>query len=188
MSRKKAGEKPLDRTQIYVALIGVIGTIIVTLITVLANRPAAAPAEPTAEPETAEASPASQGNSQSSGTCLEDYFGDVPLENRFDLTSGVSTRVSAKQDGVFGIRLFDDGNLLGEIILTGANNTKSFQVVSVIDAGCEQIFEYENLDRPDAKGSLADWENLGMTFAASDYRLRVGWYSGNQVELNFSQN
>jgi hypothetical protein len=199
MAKKKSEEKPVDRTQIYVAIIGVFGTIAVALITVLANRPSASAPTPTTNVTSIATNASGQGTAQggptntpfvspNGGLCLEDYFSAVTAENRQDLQAGISTRFTAKKDGVFGIRLFENGKVIGELQFTGEANTKSFKVVSVIDASCSPVFDFGNLDRPTAKGAIANWENLGLPFSSGMYRLRMGWYTGSQIELMFSSN
>lgn len=181
MAKKKSDGK-VDRTQIYVALIGVIGTITVALITVFANRPAT----PTASTETAVSS--TQPASQNGGLCLEDYLADVEASNRIVLQMGVSQRIESKKDAVYGAQLLDGSTVLGEFKFTGESNSKSFKVISVINANCSPVFDFGNLDRPTANDALSDWENLGITFDAQKYRVRMGWYSGNQIELIFTEN
>ncbi len=186
MAKKKSDGK-VDRTQIYVALIGVIGTIVVTLITVLANRPAAT--TPTATPETNETSATpTEPASQNSGLCLENYFADVDAANRVALQLGVSQRITFKKDAVYGAQLLDGSRMLGEMKFTGDGNSKSFKIISVVDARCAPIFDFGNLDRPIANNTVADWENLGITLDAQEYRMRMGWYSGNQIEVIFTEN
>lgn len=186
--------KPIDRTQVIVAIIGLIGTITVALIALLANKSAEPAPNTHAEtftvlPNTAEVNmPVTSTSEVVGGLCLEEYFSNIAAQNRLDLDAGVSTRISTSRDGSYGIRFFDNGKLLGEMKFTGATNTKSFHVVSLIDVNCQQIFSYGNLDRPTAKGTIGDWENLGLSFTAGNYRLRMGWYGGNQISLNFSSN
>lgn len=194
MVKKKASAKPVDRTQIFVAIIGVVGTIIVALITVLSNRSAERPTPLTIEATYAviDTTNPTQNSAtpiiQSGGLCLEDYLKNISAGNRIDLDAGISTVLTANKEGLYGLRLFDGGKLLGEMQFTGSTNSKSFQVISMIDANCSQIFEYGNLDRPTVKGAIDDWENLGIPFDAGNYRLRMGWYSGNQISLIFSRN
>ncbi len=179
---KKKSESKVDRTQIYVALIGLIGTIVVALIAAYANKPASN------TPVPATATAATAVTPQNGGLCLEDYFSSINADNRLDLDLGVSTRISVKKDDVFGLRLFDGKRLLAELQFTATSNTKSFKVVSVIDGNCTQVFDYGNLDRPDAKGAIENWENLGLSLPDGKYRIRMGWYSGNQIELLFASN
>jgi hypothetical protein len=194
MVKKKTSAKPVDRTQIYVAIIGVVGTIIVALITVLSNKPVERPTPQTVEATSAvtdTTTPAQNISTpipQSGGLCLEDYLKNISAGSRIDLDAGISTVITTSKEGLYGIRLFDGGKLLGEMQFTGSTNSKSFQVVSMIDANCLQIFEYGNLDRPTAKGAIGNWENLGIPFDGGNYRLRMGWYSGNQISLIFSSN
>ena len=178
MAAKKASGKPVDRTQIYVALIGVIGTVVVALITVYANKSAGSVPTPTTTAgisitASADASTNSTSTPQNRGVCLEDYFAKVTADNRLDLEAGISTRISAKKDAVYGVRFLDGGKLLGELQFTAAANTKSFKVVSVMDGGCSQVFDYGNLDRPDAKSALNNWENLGLSLPDGKYRMRA---------------
>lgn len=197
MTKKRTSTKPVDRTQIYVAIIGVVGTIVVALITVLANKPGDTPASQIPATATALSSSATDSlqtdtppspQVQNGGLCLEDYLKNISAGNRVDLEPGISKRIATNKEGLYGVRLFDGGKLLGEMQFTGSTNSKSFQVISMIDANCSQIFGYANLDRPAAKGAISDWENLGIPLVAGNYRLRMGWYSGNQISLVFSSN
>lgn len=204
MAKKKSngsGEKPkpIDRTQVIVAIIGLIGTVAVALIAVMANKTTETPptqngnqsstSAPATDQKTATPEPAAtEPSTQNGGMCLEEYFSNVPAENRVDLYTGISSRISSNKDAVYGVRLFEGNTILGEIQFTGATNSKSFQVVSLIDANCRQIFNYGNLDRPSAKGAIGNWENLGLPFATGNYRIRMGWYSGNEIELIFAAN
>jgi len=185
MTKKKS--RGIDKTQIWVAVIGVIGTIAVTLITTFASQSDAETPVPT-EPQSVSTSTAAPTTLPGGNLCLEDYFSSVSASNRYDLQVGETAILSAKKDAVYGVRLFEGVNLLGEIIFTGASNTKSFSIVSIIDSNCSQVFGYGNLDQPGANNSIGDSENLGVAFFGTNYRLRMEWSSGNQVELKFSKN
>ena len=181
MTQKNPGG--IDKTQVWVAVIGVIGTIVVTIITLYANQPGTG----TPTPDTPTNTPITVVQ-QNGGLCLEEYFSNVTAENRQDVNVGSSITLSSKKDAVYGVRLFDNGKLLGEMQFTGTSNSKSFNIVSVIDANCSQVFDYRNIDRPDANNTLENLENLGLNFTEGSYRVRMGWPSGNQIELLFSNN
>ena len=183
MAKKKSGG--IDKTQLWVAIIGVIGTIAVTLITTYAGKNGNKTPAPTEIP--AASSTDTPSAPQSGGLCLEDYFSNVSAENRHDLQVGETANLSAKKDAVYGVRLFEGTGLLGEILFTGTSNTKSFNIVSIIDATCSQVFGFENLDSPGSNNAIGNSENLGATFFGADYRLRMEWTSGNQIELKLSR-
>ncbi|MEN9563958.1 MAG: hypothetical protein RIR73_2202, partial [Chloroflexota bacterium] len=180
--------KPIDRTPIIVAIIGLVGTITVTLITVFANRPPQTPSSLSDENESGiisdipEASLASSADS----SCLEKYFSSVPFEYQVDIQTGISTRISSSTEGTYGVRLFENGGLLGGLQFTGVSGTNSFNVISVIDTYCKPVDKFGNLERTNANNVIGNWENLGITFATQNYRLRMGWYGENQIELIFA--
>ena len=185
MTKKKSGG--IDKTQVWVAVIGVIGTIAVTLITTFANQSGVETPAPT-ESQSVSGSTATPTTLSGGNLCLEEYFSNVSAGNRYDLQVGETAVVSAKKDAVYGVRLFEGVNLLGEILFTGTSNTKSFNIVSIIDSNCSQVFGYVNLDQPSANNIIGDSENLGAAFFGTNYRLRMEWSSGNQIELKFSRN
>jgi hypothetical protein len=196
MAKKKASSKeqeekpkPIDRTPIIVAIIGLVGTITVTLITVFANRPAETRSSPGGVDESGVIPAVLESSSASSadGSCLDDYFAAVPAEHRLDLQAGISTRIPDSTDGLYGIRFFENGSFLGGMQFMGTSDASSFSVISVIDAGCAPVDEFGNLERPSANGVIGNWENLGLTLSAQNYRLRMGWYSGDQIELIFQE-
>lgn len=178
--------KPIDRTQIIVAMIGLIGTLAVALITVFANRPVENPAATTSTIEEVGVTE-SPTIVQNNETCFDDYFASIPADNRLDLSAGISTRLPDSEDGKYGIRLFDNGVLLGGLQFVGASDTQSFDVISVVDANCTPVSDFGNIERSNAGGAIANWENLGLSITGVEYRLRMGWYGNSQIELVFQE-
>lgn len=182
--------KPLDRTQIIVAIIGLIGTIIVASVTFLANRSTdSAPPGGTVTRENGVVTSAvdAPASSPNDGACFGGYFASVPSQNQADLQAGVAKRISGN-DGIYGVRLFDSAELLGGMIFVGTASTESFSATSVVDETCSPVTDFWNLNRPNANGAIGNWEYLGMWFSEGNYRMRMGWYGSSEIELLFAAN
>lgn len=209
MARKKVSQvkkdeeksKPLDRTQIYVAIIGLTGTIAVALIALLGNKPPEIQAENTA-PATSPAiirqdlgtsttGTSQVSNLQSSGGCVGEYFANVAPENQISMEIGANVRIPANDRsentlGPFGIQLTENGVFIGALQFLGFVNSASFKVTSVVDANCTQTSDFGNLDIPSKQASIDNWGNLGLQFPGGSYRIRMGFF-GVEIELLFGK-
>lgn len=207
---KKEAEKPkpVDRTQIYVALIGLVGTLAVALIAFWSNKVSEKSpdnSETNTSPtvvisetdslsteilETQIVAPAN--NTQANGNCTDEYLANVPFENRQEMEIGGNIRIQIKDQsdnsiGPYAIQLTENGILIGALQFLGFKNTSSFKILSVVDADCAQMNEFGNIDIPSKQASIDNWENLGFRLSSGHYRMRMGLKSGLEIELLFVQ-
>jgi hypothetical protein len=203
---KEEKPKPIDRTQIYVALIGLVGTLIVALIAFWSSKapekspnnseatlPLTASVSKTNSPSTGISKTqivAPSNNTQTNGNCMDKYLTNVPLENQQNMEVGANIRLSVKNQsddsiGPYAIQLTENGNLIGALQFLGFKNTSSFKILSVIDANCIQTNEFGNIDIPSKQAAIDNWENLGFHISSGHYRLRMGLKSGIEIELFF---
>ncbi len=214
MARKKAGSskkevesaKPIDRTQITVALIGLVGTIAVAVIALLGNKTPEKPAEniETTSSQNADAptindpftiTPQAQieANPDSIEGCVGEYFANVAPENQNSMEVGLKIYMPIKSQsgntfGPFGVQLTENGRFIGAIQFLVFTDSASFKITSVVDSNCTQIADYGNYDVPLKQAAIDNWGNLGFQLTSGKYRLRMGLISSKEIELLFTSN
>lgn len=216
MSRKKVEfvkkeeekPKPIDRTQIIIALIGLIGTVSVAVLALLNNKTPEKPVE-TVEFSTTQVAGAPAANtplistsqvqntvpsiSQPMDGCVKEYFTNIAPENQNFLEVGadITILINSQNEntvGPFGIQFTENGAFIGALQFLGFKNTSSFKITSVVDADCTQITDFGNIDNPPKQTAINNWDSLGFHLTTGNYRLRMGLPGGNQIELNFTSN
>ena len=199
--------KPIDRTQVIVAIIGLVGTLAVAVIALLGSQAQDKPAQniesttlQSAEAPSANASTSSPPQAQTtapvnsnSEECVGEYFANVVPENQNSMEVGIKLYISTDSQsgdtlGPYGVQLTENGAFIGAIQFLGFTNSDSFKVTSVVDSNCAQITDFGNIDIPSRESAIDNWGNLGIHLASGDYRLRMGWYGSNQIELIFQEN
>jgi hypothetical protein len=119
--------------------------------------------------------------SRSEESCLEQYFVEVAEENRLSAEVGGDTNItfsaSLLEDdviGPFGVRLTENGQTIGGLQYLVFPASRQFKVTSVVDADCQAMSGFGNLDRPSLENSLENWNSMGIDLPAGSFRLKLG--------------
>jgi len=201
---KKASTKKLD-TAILVALIALTGTLTTALMNSsvivewLKHRPQETePASVSSISPAASTPVSSNSGSTSSGsdaTCLMDYFSDVDASKLINIEVGVRAQdhefPSADLElqgpvGPFGVKLTQNGQMIGAIHFLFFGDSELFKLTSVVDANCQPIVEYSNAHGGDNSSiENSGWLNLRLDDAL--FTLNFQRWGLNKFRFNFQQ-
>ena len=208
-----AKKKSKDNTAIYVAIIGLAGTIIVALINLLSTRmqveiPISATKtaqsnstpfdslslKPTPSPAQSDSGDNIDGNSiEPSVECLQEYFDDVSIGLQTNLEVNISTNLDIPSSltdsfsiGPVGAVLTRNAIPVGAVKLLIFPEAHSFKFTSIVDADCHIVDDFENLTRS-SHDTLQNWDVLGINFNEETFfTLRVGW-QGKRIQFILRQ-
>jgi len=180
-----------SKTQITVAVIGLIGLVTVALIANVDklwpkpndNRTANANALNT---NIAVASPTSPSSESSRATrfpdsCLNQNLSVVPGDRRetVAIEGGEPDIIKGKQskDGLAAVWLIASNRPVGAITFSPTyvdSENYSFRVEHLLNSKCQET-DYVNIDNPEYRPVLHNWNRIRMTLDSQEYWLRLGY-------------
>jgi hypothetical protein len=192
---KDRSPKKLDTT-IIVALIALVGT----LVTALFSSPViVAWIQRTPPTPPAQTNPTSSSSVDSSGTvntsltplasivtsgdeeCLTQYFADIDSAKLKSIEIGATQRVPLSSDelaskeflGPFGIKLTQNGKMIGALTFLYFPQSQLFKLTSIVDSNCQPISEseYSNTSNSGDPNAIRNYYHLLFQLADAGFDL-----------------
>jgi hypothetical protein len=202
---KKPRSKKIE-TSVVVALIALLGTLVTALfgspvlIELIKNKstPSALSTQVQSIPQSSSSIPASPVSSLSGGNgdCLQQYFADIDPTRQISIEVGENARDYdfSSQDisnqnfiGPLGIRLTQNGNMIGALSFLLFLDSRLFKITSVVDSSCQAVTEYANATRGGDKNAIPNSDTLTIQLAEGLFSL-IFQYSGTEmIRFNFQQ-
>ncbi len=136
--------------------------------------------------ETSPAAPTTTSNAQAaaaaSSSCLESYFASMPADRVATLEAGVQGEhivgpTQTKGDD-FGILFTNNRQVVGGLTYQFFLENEFFKIVSVVDAGCNPVTDYENTIHGEDPNVLQNYDTLEMRLGGLLFSLRLGFFGG----------
>jgi hypothetical protein len=117
--------------------------------------------------------------------CYTPLLSNIPADHQRSVKVGAAdfrlVEPEVSKQGVFAVRLMENGRALGLLRLTVDPADGSFVVQDVVDAGCQPVVDVSNPDRGSGR-ALQNWDQVKMRIAGASYVMRLG-YDGGVVEV-----
>lgn len=202
---KKPSSRKVDAS-ILVALIALIGTVVTALFNSpvilewIRNKPtstalyaqAPLPSNSSTAPPAASGSPLSGGEAD----CLQQYFANIDPTRQIGIEVGVtaqdfyfSSQNSSNQNsiGPFGIRLTQNGTMIGALSFLFFTDSRLFKITSVVDSSCQPVNEYSNATRGGDPNAIQNTDALKIQFTEGSFSLHFQFRGTDFFRFNFQQ-
>jgi len=205
---KDGSPKKLD-TPIVVALIALVGTLVTALfsspvIIALIQRTPAPPSQtnPTSSSSvdsnravntslTPLASVVTSGDEK----CLTQYFADIDSAKLESVEVGAQQYVFLSSDefaskeflGPFGIKLTQNGKMIGAFTILFFPESKLFKLTSIVDSNCQPISGYSNTSHSGDPNSIRNFDHLLFQLAEARFDMNFQFNTNDRFELIFKQ-
>lgn len=202
---KKSSSKKID-TAIIVALIALIGTIVTAMFNSpvilqwIRNKPTSTPlsAQAMLPSNSSIATPAASAPSLSVGDadCLQQYFADIDTSRQISIEVGVTaqdfylpSQNGSNQNfvGPFGIKLTQNGKMIGAISFLLFTDSNLFKIISVINSQCQSVAEYSNATRGGDRDAIQNYDTLKIQLSEGSFSLSFGFSGTDYIRFNFQQ-
>ena len=205
---KGRSSRKLDTT-IIVALIALVGTLATTLFSspVIIAWIQRTPAPP------AQTNPPSSSSVDSSGTvetsltplssvvtssdesCLKQYFADIDSAKLGSIEVGADKYVYLSSDelaskeflGPFGIKLTQNGKMIGAFTIIFFPDSKLFKLTSIVDSNCQPILGYSNTSNSGDPNAIRNFSHLLFQLAEARFDMEFQFNTNDRFELIFKQ-
>ncbi|MCX6059807.1 MAG: hypothetical protein NTW69_16855 [Chloroflexi bacterium] len=205
---KGGSSRKLDTT-IIVALIALVGTLATALFSspVIIAWIQRTPAPP------AQTNPPSSSSVDSSGTvetsltplssvvtssdesCLKQYFADIDSAKLGSIEVGADKYVYLSSDefaskeflGPFGIKLTQNGKMIGAFTIIFFPDTKLFKLTSIVDSNCQPILGYSNTSNSGDPNAIRNFSHLLFQLAEARFDMEFQFNTNDRFELIFKQ-
>jgi len=186
-----ASSKKPPRTEVIVAIIGLIGVLGAA---VIANLDKIFPDKPVDGPTNSNIAPVNKLTPQPSiadpQACMTAFFQNVPNDRITTLESGaydqqiIGPHQSKNQP--IALRLEENKQFVGAIKLQFYSSNAMFKIDSVVDSECQPVENFENRSRGSDKHILQNFDELEVRFKKGVYALRFG-YDAGRINANFTR-
>ncbi len=202
---KKSSSKKVDTT-IIVALIALIGTVVTALFNSpvilewIRNKPTSTALSAQAELPSNSSKPIPPASvsllSKGDTSCLQQYFADIDPTRQMSIEVGVtaqnyyfSSQNSSNQNfvGPFGIRLTQNGKMIGALSFLFFTDSHLFKITSVVDSSCQAVTEYSNVTRGGDKNAIQNSDTLKIQLAEGSFSLIFQFSGTDYFSFNFQQ-
>lgn len=128
--------------------------------------------------------------------CLTQFFADITPANQITIEVGVnaqdhyfSSQALANPDmiGPLGIRLTQNGNMIGALTFLFFPTSRLFKLTSLVDAHCQAVTEYSNFSRGGDPNALHDWDTLKLQVREGAFSLNFCFCGTDYFRFNFQQ-
>ena len=205
---KGRSSRKLDTT-IIVALIALVGTLATALFSspVIIAWIQRTPAPP------AQTNPPSSSSVDSSGTvetsltplssvvtssdesCLKQYFADIDSAKLESIEVGADKYVYLSSDelaskeflGPFGIKLTQNGKMIGAFTIIFFPDSKLFKLTSIVDSNCQPILGYSNTSNSGDPNAIRNFSHLLFQLAEARFDMEFQFNTNDRFELIFKQ-
>jgi hypothetical protein len=205
---KGRSSRKLDTT-IIVALIALVGTLATALFSspVIIAWIQRTPAPP------AQTNPPSSSSVDSSGTvetsltplssvvtssdesCLKQYFADIDSAKLGNIEVGADKYVYLSSDelaskeflGPFGIKLTQNGKMIGAFTIIFFPDSKLFKLTSIVDSNCQPILGYSNTSNSGDPNAIRNFSHLLFQLAEARFDMEFQFNTNDRFELIFKQ-
>jgi hypothetical protein len=205
---KDRSSKKLDPA-ITVALIALVGT----LVTVLFSSPVIiawiqrTPVPPVQTNPSSSLSVDSSGTVETSLTplssvvissdesCLKQYFADIDSAKLESIEVGADKYVYLSSDelaskeflGPFGIKLTQDGKMIGAFTILFFPDSKLFKLTSIVDSNCQPILGYSNTSNSGDPNAIRNFSHLLFQLAEARFDMEFQFNTNDRFELILKQ-
>jgi len=207
---KDRSSKKLDPA-ITVALIALVGTLVTALfsspvIIAWIQRTPAPPAQTNPPPsssvdssETVKTSltPLSSVVTSSDESCLKQYFADIDSAKLESIEVGADKYVYLSSDelaskeflGPFGIKLTQNGKMIGAFKVLFFPDSKLFKLTSIVDSNCQPISEseYSNTSNSGDPNAIRNFSHLLFQLGEARFDMDFQFNTNDRFELIFKQ-
>jgi hypothetical protein len=199
---KKSFSKKVDTT-VIVALIALLGTVATAIFNSpvilewIRNKPvSSAQTElPNNSPKSMPATsvlPLSEGDPG----CLQQYFADIDRARQISIEVGVTAQdfYLSSQDGSnqtfigpFGIRLTQNGKMIGALSFLFFTDSQLFKIISVINSNCQSVADYSNVTRSGDQNAIQNHDAIKVQLTEGLFSLSFGFSGTDYFRFNFQQ-
>ena len=207
---KDRSSKKLDPA-ITVALIALVGTLITALFSspVIIAWIQRTPAPPAQTNPTSSSSVDSSGTVETSLTpfssvvttsdesCLKQYFADIDSAKLESIEVGADKYVYLSSDelaskeflGPFGIKLTQNGKMIGAFTLLFFPDSQLFKLTSIVDSNCQPIAEseYSNTSYSGDPNAIRNYSHLIFQLTEAQFDMNFQFNTNDRFELIFKQ-
>lgn len=205
---KVRSSRKLDTT-IIVALIALVGTLATALFSspVIIAWIQRTPAPPAQTNPTSSSSVDSSGTVETSLTplssvvtssdesCLKQYFADIDSAKLESIEVGADKYVYLSSDelaskeflGPFGIKLTQNGKMIGAFTILFFPDSKLFKLTSIVDSNCQQILGYSNTSNSGDPNAIRNFNHLLFQLAEARFDMEFQFNTNDRFELIFKQ-
>jgi hypothetical protein len=124
-------------------------------------------------------------------SCFREFFEDIPSDRVFQIESGADDidliGPDQPKNAMLGILFTEWSHPVGAIRILPVSSNKLFKIDSVIDEKCRQVEAFENITRGGDKHALKDADTVQMYLSGKQYNLRVSFYAGSAIRIDFHQ-
>ena len=205
---KDRSSKKLDPA-ITVALIALVGT----LVTALFSSPVIIAWIQRTPAPSVQANPTSSSSVNSNGAvntsltplasvvtsgdekCLTQYFADIDSAKLESIEVGADKYVYLSSDefaskeflGPFGIKLTQNGKMIGAFTILFFPDSKLFKLTSIVDSNCQPISEYSNTSNSGDPNAIRNFSHLLFQLAEAQFDMEFQFNASDSFELIFTQ-
>ena len=205
---KGRSSRKLDTT-IIVALIALFGTLATALFSspVIIAWIQRTPAPPAQTNPTSSSSVDSNGAVNTSLTplasvvtsgdekCLTQYFADIDSAKLKSIEVGAQQSVRLSSDelaskeflGPFGIKLTQNGKMIGAFTILFFPDSKLFKLTSIVDSNCQPILGYSNTSNSGDPNAIRNFNKLLFQLAEAQFEMEFQFNTNDGFELIFKQ-
>ena len=205
---KGRSSRKLDTT-IIVALIALVGTLATALFSspVIIAWIQRTPTPPAQTNPTSSSSVDSNGAVNTSLTplasvvtngdekCLTQYFTDIDSAKLESIEVGAQHYVYLSSDelaskeflGPFGIKLTQNGKMIGAFTILFFPDSKLFKLTSIVDSNCQPILGYSNTSNSGDPNAIRNFSKLLFQLAEARFDMEFQFNTNDRFELIFKQ-
>ncbi len=123
--------------------------------------------------------------------CFKDFFEDIQSDRVSQIESGADDidliGLDQPKDEMLGILFTEWSQPVGAIRILPVSSSKLFRIDLVVDEKCQQVEEFENITRGGDKHIIKDADTVKMYLNEKQYSLRIYFYTGSVIRVDFIQ-